>query len=119
MSPIKKLTLAVACVLSMSIAFAQNITVSGVVSATSGESIIGAGVLIEGTTTGVTTDLDGRYSIDVPANGTLVFSSIGYKTLAVQVGGRKKIDATLQNDNQLLEEAVLNLDLFFCHCFGI
>ena len=106
MSPIKKLTLAVACVLSMSIAFAQNITVSGVVSATSGESIIGAGVLIEGTTTGVTTDLDGRYSIDVPANGTLVFSSIGYKTLAVQVGGRKKIDATLQNDNQLLEEAV-------------
>ena len=45
MSPIKQLTLAVACVLSMSIAFAQNITVSGVVSATSGESIIGAGVL--------------------------------------------------------------------------
>ena len=106
MSPIKQLTLAIACVLSLSLAYAQNKTVTGVVSATSGESVIGAGVLIEGTAVGVTTDLDGRYSIDVPANGTLVFSSIGYKTVYVKVDGRTTIDVKLENDNELLDEAV-------------
>ena len=106
MSPIKQLTLAIACVLSLSLAYAQNVTVSGVVSATSGESVIGAGVLIEGTAQGVTTDVDGRYTIDVPSNGTLVFSSIGYKTLTVPVNGRTKIDVTLENDNELLQESV-------------
>ena len=106
MSPIKKLTLAIACVLSLSVAFAQNKTVSGVVSATTGESVIGAGVLVDGTTKGVTTDIDGRYTIDVPNDAVLVFSSIGYKTLKVKVDGRAKIDVTLENDNQLLEEAV-------------
>ncbi len=106
MSPFKQLTLAIACVLSLSVAYAQNHKVTGVVSATSGESVIGAGVLIDGTTTGVTTDVDGRYSIDVPENAVLVFSSIGYKTLKVKVDGRTKVDVTLENDNQLLEEAV-------------
>ncbi len=106
MSPIKQLTLAIACVLSLSLAYAQNQKVSGVVSATTGESVIGAGVLIDGTTTGVTTDVDGRYTIEVPKNAVLVFSSIGYKTLKVKVDGRSKVDVTLENDNQLLEEAV-------------
>ena len=106
MSPIKQLTLAIACVLSLSLAYAQNQKVSGVVSATTRESVIGAGVLIDGTTTGVTTDVDGRYTIDVPKNAVLVFSSIGYKTLKVKVDGRSKVDVTLENDNQLLEEAV-------------
>ena len=106
MSPIKQLTLAIACVLSLSLAYAQNINVSGVVSATSGESIIGVGVLIQGTAQGVTTDLDGRYSIDVPADGTLVFTSIGYKTVAVKVDGRTKINVVLENDSELLQESV-------------
>ena len=106
MSPIKKLTLAIACVLSLSLAYAQNLTVSGVVSATSGESVIGAGVLVKGTTHGVTTDVDGRFTIDVPADAVLEVSSIGYKTVAVKVDGRTKVNVTLQNDAQLLEEAV-------------
>ena len=106
MSPIKQMTLAIACVLSLSLAYAQNVKVTGVVSATSGESVIGAGVLIEGTAQGVTTDVDGRYSIEVPSDGTLVFSSIGYKTFTVKVNGRTKIDVKLENDNELLDEAV-------------
>lgn len=71
------------CVFSLLVggaASAQNRTVTGVVSATSGESVIGAGVLIDGTTKGVTTDIDGKYSIEVQGDATLVFSSIGYKT---------------------------------------
>ena len=52
MSPIKQFTMALACVLSLTAAVAQNRTVTGVVSATSGESVIGAGVLIDGTSKG-------------------------------------------------------------------
>ena len=108
MSPIKQFTLALACVLSLSAAVAQNRTVTGVVSATSGESVIGAGVVLDGTSKGVTTDLDGRFSIEVPtgADAVLVFSSIGYKTLKIKVNNRTVVNATLENDNQLLEEAV-------------
>ena len=108
MSPIKQFTMALACVLSLTAAVAQNRTVTGVVSATSGESVIGAGVVLDGTSKGVTTDLDGKYSIEVPGNAdaVLVFSSIGYKTLKIKVNGRTTVNATLENDNQLLEEAV-------------
>ena len=106
MSPIKQFTLALACVLSLTAAFAQNRTVTGVVSATSGESVIGAGVLVDGTTKGVTTDLDGKYSIDVPGDAVLVVSSIGYKTVKVKVNDRAVVNVTLENDSQLLEEAV-------------
>ena len=106
MSPIKQFTLALACVLSLTGAIAQNRTVSGVVSATSGESVIGAGVLVDGTTKGVTTDIDGRYSIDVPGDAVLVVSSIGYKTVKVKVNNRAVVNVTLENDTQLLEEAV-------------
>ena len=90
----------------MSLAYAQKQTVSGVVSATSGESIIGAGVLIQGTDKGVITDTDGRYSIDASPDAVLVFSSIGYKTLEVKVGDRKVVNAVLEEDKMLLEEAV-------------
>lgn len=108
MSPIKQFTLALTCVLTLmgGVSFAQNRTVTGVVSATSGESVIGAGVLIDGTTKGVTTDLDGKYSIEVPGDAVLVFSSIGYKTVKVKVNNRAVVNVTLENDSQLLEEAV-------------
>lgn len=106
MSPIKTLALAISCALSLSLAYAQKQTVSGVVSATSGESIIGAGVLIQGTDKGVITDTDGRYSIDASPDAVLVFSSIGYKTLEVKVGDRKVVNAVLEEDKMLLEEAV-------------
>ena len=59
-------------------AVAQNRTVSGVVSSANGEALIGVGVVIEGTTTGTVTDLDGRYAISLPDNAVLQFTSIGY-----------------------------------------
>ncbi len=87
-------------------AFAQNRIVGGVVSSTNGEALIGAGVIIKGTTTGTVTDLDGRYSISVPDNAVLQFTSVGYKTLDVNTGTRTKVDVILEDDTQLLEEAV-------------
>ncbi len=103
---VKCLFSAIALVLISSTAFAQNRTVHGTVSATSGEALIGAGVVVKGTTTGTVTDLDGRYSLSVPSNAVLVFTSIGYKTLEVRISDREKIDVILEDDAQLLEEAV-------------
>lgn len=109
MNHMKHLTLVltgICALISAQVLFAQETTVKGVVSATTGESVIGAGVMIKGTTTGVTTDLDGRYEISAPENATLVFSSIGYKTLEVQRNGRSVVDVALEVDSELLEEAV-------------
>ena len=86
--------------------FAQDRTVTGTVSATNGEALIGAGVVIKGTTTGTVTDLEGRFSLSVPTNAVLQFTSVGYKTLDVKIGNKSKIDVILEDDAQLLEEAV-------------
>ena len=109
MNHMKHLTLVLTgiCALAFSqVLSAQEMTVRGVVSATTGESVIGAGVMIKGTATGVTTDLDGRYELSAPENATLVFSSIGYKTLEVRLDGRSVVNVVLETDSELLEEAV-------------
>lgn len=79
----KKLRFAMTClslVLSLA-AFAQNITVKGVVTdATTGEGIPYASIQVKGTVTGTSTDADGAFSFSVPSRATLIFSSIGYVT---------------------------------------
>ena len=87
-------------------AIAQNKLIQGVVSAKNGESVIGAGVLVKGTTKGTITDLDGKYQISASPNATLVFSSVGYKTLEVKVGDKTTLDVILEDDAELLSEAV-------------
>ena len=94
-------------VLSLS-TFAQNINVTGVVTDSStGLGIPVAGVQIKGTTSGTVTDLDGLYSITVPSDGILVFSSIGYKDLEVPVSGNSKVDAVLHPDTEQIEETIV------------
>ena len=87
--------------------FAQNITVKGVVTDASGNPLPGAGVVIQGTTKGVATGLDGEYSISVPANATLVFSAVSYKDAVVPVEGQKTINVSLSEDTTLLESSVV------------
>ena len=103
---LKCLISALALLLMTQISFAQTRTVSGTVSTTGGEPLIGAGVVVKGTTNGTVTDIDGKYSMKVAENAVLVFSSIGYKTLEVNTGSKSKVDVTLEDDAQLLEEAV-------------
>ncbi|KAA6345902.1 TonB-dependent receptor SusC [termite gut metagenome] len=88
-------------------ASAQNIGVSGVVSDESGYPIIGASVLVKGTSTGTITDLNGLYSIDAPANGTLRFSYIGYADQEHPVNSRTIINVTLKESNVGLDEVVV------------
>lgn len=97
------LTLVLACAFP---ALAQQITVSGTVYEPEGEPALGASVLVQGQTTGVVTDLDGNYSIQVDPNGSLVFSYIGCETQTVPVQGRTTIDVHLTTNAVALQEVV-------------
>ncbi|MEX2567419.1 MAG: TonB-dependent receptor plug domain-containing protein, partial [Cyclobacteriaceae bacterium] len=85
------------------------ITVRGKVTSSSDKmGIPGVSILIKGTTTGTVTNVEGDYEIDVPnQDGILVFSSIGYATLEVEVNGRAVIDVVMEEDVQGLEEVVV------------
>ena len=90
------------------LAFAQRtITVTGTVVDDSAEPVIGASVLVAGTTAGFPTDLDGRYSITVPSNASLEFSSVGLTTVVEPVNGRTVINVVLATDNTFLESVVV------------
>ena len=79
-------------------AFAQN-PVSGRVTDKSGEPVVGAGVLIKGTTTGTTTDLDGNWKLaNVKPGAVLEISSIGYATQQVAIGNAKQYNIALEED---------------------
>ena len=90
--------------------FAQNITVKGTVTDASGEPIVGAAVMIKGTSTGVTTDLDGHYAINVSSNATLRYSALSYADQDVPVRGRTSINVTLLEDSERLQEATVTAE---------
>ena len=85
---------------------AQTITVSGVVSDPSGEPLIGASILAQGTTVGTSTNIDGEYTINVAPDATLVVSYVGYDTQNVPVDGRTSINVTMQSNSVMLNEVV-------------
>ena len=85
---------------------AQSQKITGTVSATTGETLVGVFVMVKGTSNGVTTDGNGRYSISAGKDAVLVASLMGYETLEVKVNGRSKVDFTLKEDSMLLQEAV-------------
>lgn len=93
--------------LSQSI-YAQPKTVTGYVTdASTGETLPGVNVVIKNTTIGVSTDTDGKYSINVSPGQVLVFTSIGYTPFEVTVGAANKIDIKLSPDVKLIEEIVV------------
>ena len=84
-------------------------TVKGVVKDANGDVLPGVSVIISGTTTGVSTGLDGDFSISVPdvKTASLVFSCIGLKDEVVKLEGRTVIDVVMVEDNNFLEETVV------------
>lgn len=83
-------------------------SVTGKVSDENGEGLIGATVLVVGTSTGTVTDLDGNFSISVPAGSTkLLFSYTGYAAQEVTLGASNVVDVTLQPDATLLSEIIV------------
>lgn len=90
------------------VAVAQQLQVQGKVTDATGEGLIGASVLVKGTTSGVITDIDGNYVLlNVNPDAILIFSYVGYQTQELNVSGRNKIDVVLHDDQQVLEEVVV------------
>lgn len=86
----------------------QGKKVTGVVVDANGEPVIGANVVVKGTTNGTITDFDGNYSIEgVSANDVLAISYIGYISQEVTVGSQSTINVTLREDSQALDEVVV------------
>ena len=85
----------------------KNIVVKGKVVDKGGEAVIGANILVKGTSTGAVTDLDGNYTLSVSPNATLVFSYIGMKSQTVAVNNRKQIDVTLEDEAKAIDAVVV------------
>ena len=87
-------------------ALAQKITVTGTVVDNFGEPLMGASVIAEGAASGVGTDLDGNFRIEVEPNAVLIVSYIGFETQRINVDGRTHIDVVLQESAVMLQEVV-------------
>ena len=87
--------------------YAQGQRVTGTVTDETGTPVIGAAVVVEGTSRGTTTDVTGNYEILASADGNLVFSYLGYKSQTVAVSGRTTIDVVLVTDSEQIEEVVV------------
>jgi TonB-dependent starch-binding outer membrane protein SusC len=85
----------------------QNISIKGTVKDELGEGLPGVNVIIQGTQIGTVTNIDGDFSIEAPANGTLVFSSIGYKSLTMPINNQSTINISLEPDVMGLDEVVV------------
>ncbi|MFC6997462.1 SusC/RagA family TonB-linked outer membrane protein [Rufibacter roseus] len=89
------------------VAFAQT-PITGRVTSATGEALPGVSVVVKGTTTGGSTDVNGQYQIQAPANGgSLVFSYIGFLPKEEPINGRTTINVTLQEDRQSIDEVVV------------
>lgn len=99
--------LLVAMLIASVTAMAQNVSISGKVADANGEPLIGVSILVQGTTTGTMTDVDGKFALDVPANGILEVSSIGFVTQTLAIGDKRVFDIVLEEDAELLEGTVV------------
>ncbi len=105
----KKALFVLPMLLLTALLWGQEKTVSGVItSAEDGLPVIGASILIKGTSNGTSTDLDGSYTLDVPGNdAVLIISYTGLKTIEILVGNRTKLDVVLESNIAFLDEVVV------------
>ena len=86
---------------------AQQITVQGIVKDQTGEPVIGASVVQDGTNNGVITDFDGKFTLSVPGDSKIRVSYIGYLTQLIPVKGQSTFNITLEEDSEMLSEVVV------------
>ncbi|MGM9791311.1 MAG: SusC/RagA family TonB-linked outer membrane protein [Candidatus Cryptobacteroides sp.] len=89
------------------VAYAQTRTVVGNVTDETGTPMVGLTVIVTGTATGATTDIDGNYQLSAPEHGSLTFSYLGYQTEVVEINGRTRIDIQLMPDVEFLSDAIV------------
>ncbi|WP_289227121.1 STN domain-containing protein, partial [Parabacteroides goldsteinii] len=81
--------------------------ISGIVKDRKGEPVIGANVMEKGTTNGIITDSEGRFTLKVSSNAVLTISFIGYRAIEVKVGNQQSLSVTLDEDMEVLDEVVV------------
>ena len=86
---------------------AQKKSITGVVTDASGESVIGASVVEVGTTNGVITDIDGKFTLMVDPNGKIKVSYVGYQPQVLDVKGKNSFNIKLKEDSEMLDEVVV------------
>ena len=105
---VKKFTLLTAAILLvLASAIAQNKQVSGIVTGSDGAPIIGATVVVDGTTIGTSTDLQGSFVLSAPANGTLVFSFIGYEDQSIAINGKTVVNVVLREASKTIDDVII------------
>lgn len=82
-------------------------TVTGIVLDPTGMPVIGANIMVKGTTSGTITDMDGKFSLDVDKDATLVISYIGFASQEIKVGNQTKLSISLKEDSEALDELVV------------
>ena len=104
----RKLTaLALSLLVGLSLAAQQKVTISGVVTDDQNEPMIAAGVVQKGTTNGTVTDVDGNFTITVPAGAVIEFSSVGYVTQEFVASKTETVTIKMLTDTQMIEETVV------------
>lgn len=93
--------------LNMSLAHAQDHSVSGTVYDESGTGIPGVSILLKGTGKGTITDIDGKFKLEAPSDGILVVSYVGYTTQELPIGGKSMFEIALEPDLRQLEEVIV------------
>ena len=100
--------LAAICLLIINVAFAQNITIKGkVIDGGDKTTLPGVTILIKGTQNGTQTDANGNYSISAPANGTLVFTYVGYTTQEIAISNKTTININFKSASSDLQQVVV------------
>ena len=101
---VRKIVLSIVALLAVGFAaYAQTRQISGTVKDEGGNAIVGASVIVDGSTNGVTTGADGGFKISAPANGHLVVSFIGYEDQKVSISGKTSVEVILKEDAQAIE----------------
>ncbi|MDS1032583.1 SusC/RagA family TonB-linked outer membrane protein [Porphyromonadaceae sp. NP-X] len=104
----KKILFVCLSFLSISIGvFAQTVIQGKVISAEDKQPLPGVSILIKGTSKGTVTDINGKYSIEVPSNAVLLYSYVGYKSVEEKVSKKSTIDVALEPDNFMMDEIIV------------
>ncbi len=104
----KLLLLLLLCIAIFATAQAQTHRVTGRVTGASGAPLAGVTVYLSGTNTGTQTNSIGNYTITVPANASLVFSSVGYTSRTIEIGDRSEVNVQLESGQQNISEVIVN-----------
>ena len=105
---VRKIVLSIIAVLAVSFAaIAQNVQVSGTVADESGAPVIGAAVVVDGTSIGTTTGVDGGFKLSAPANGTITVSFVGFEDVKVPIAGKTSINVVLKASVEQLDDVVV------------